>query len=116
MRHPRFALVTRYKTWALPISFFGRRPADGAIQALVGGFDFYANKFNRATQAKRQAGSGLKPFLYAAGLAQGLTPASVFLDAPVVVDDPSADTAWRPQNFDGEIGRALCRERVDQYV
>lgn len=94
-------------------AFVGLRPVDGAIQALVGGFDFYANKFNRALQAKRQAGSGFKPFLYAAGLAQGLTPASVFLDAPVVVNDPSADTAWRPQNFEGDLkGPMSLREAL----
>lgn len=94
-------------------AFVGMRPIDGAIEALVGGFDFYANKFNRATQAKRQAGSGFKPFLYAAGLAQGLTPASVFLDAPVVVDDPSADDAWRPQNFEGDLkGPMSLREAL----
>ncbi|HEY9545746.1 MAG TPA: penicillin-binding protein 1A [Solimonas sp.] len=107
---------TKWRLAELPTvqgAFVGLRPADGAIQALVGGFDFYANKFNRAAQAKRQAGSGFKPFLYAAGLAQGLTPASVFLDAPVVVDDPSADTAWRPQNFEGDLkGPMSLREAL----
>ncbi|NGY06496.1 penicillin-binding protein 1A [Solimonas terrae] len=94
-------------------AFVALRPDDGAIQALVGGFDFYANKFNRVTQARRQSGSGFKPFLYAAGLAQGLTPASVFLDAPVVVDDPSADNAWRPENFEGDLkGPMSLREAL----
>lgn len=94
-------------------AFVALRPDDGAIEALVGGFDFYANKFNRATQARRQAGSGFKPFLYAAGLAQGLTPASVFLDAPVVVDDPSVDNAWRPENFEGDLkGPMSLREAL----
>jgi penicillin-binding protein 1A len=94
-------------------AFVALRPGDGAIEALVGGFDFYANKFNRATQARRQAGSGFKPFLYAAGLAQGLTPASVFLDAPVVVADPSADNAWRPENFEGDLkGPMSLREAL----
>ncbi|MBK9253790.1 MAG: hypothetical protein IPM70_18725 [Proteobacteria bacterium] len=52
-------------------------PADGAIVSLVGGFDFYRNKFNRATQARRQPGSGFKPFLYSAALDNGFTPATV---------------------------------------
>ncbi len=91
----------------------GMRPTDGAIEALVGGFDFYANKFNRVVQARRQAGSGFKPFLYAAGLAYGFTPASVFLDAPVVFDDPSVDTSWRPENFEGDLkGPMRLREAL----
>lgn len=94
-------------------AFVALRPEDGAIEALIGGFDFYSNKFNRATQARRQAGSGFKPFLYAAGLAYGFTPASVFLDAPVVFDDPSADSAWRPENFEGDLkGPMRLREAL----
>jgi penicillin-binding protein 1A len=61
-------------------------PADGAIVSLVGGFDFYRNKFNRATQARRQPGSGFKPFLYSAALDNGFTPATVILDMPPVLD------------------------------
>ncbi len=79
-------------------------PKDGAIRALVGGFDFYANKFNRATQAQRQLGSGFKPYLYTSALAKGYTPASTFLDAPIVAF--TADAAlnpWRPQNDNGKF-------------
>ena len=54
-------------------------PDDGAIVSLVGGFDYYSNKFNRVTQAQRQPGSGFKPFLYSAALEQGFTPASVIV-------------------------------------
>jgi penicillin-binding protein 1A len=79
-------------------------PIDGAIAALVGGFDFYGNKFNRVTQAKRQPGSGFKPFLYSAALENGFTLASVILDAPIVIDDPGAEMAWRPENATGEFG------------
>jgi penicillin-binding protein 1A len=88
-------------------------PRDGAIQALVGGYDFFTGKFNRATQARRQAGSGFKPFLYAAGLAYGFTPASVILDAPVVLDDVALESAWRPQNYSGKFyGPTRLREAL----
>jgi penicillin-binding protein 1A len=79
------------------------RPQDGALQALVGGFDFYASKFNRATQAQRQPGSSFKPFIYSAALAKGYTVASVFNDAPVVFDDASLETTWRPENYSGKF-------------
>ncbi len=74
-------------------------PNDGALLALVGGFDFYRNKFNRATQAKRQPGSGFKPFIYSAGLAAGNTAATIINDAPIVFDDPGIEDEWRPENY-----------------
>jgi penicillin-binding protein 1A len=73
-------------------------PQDGAIVSLVGGFDFYTNAFNRAYQARRQPGSGFKPFFYSAALEHGFTPASIILDAPIVEDGPDIEGAWRPQN------------------
>lgn len=76
-------------------------PGDGAIRAMVGGFDFATNNFNRVTQAQRQVGSGFKPYLYAAALAKGYTPASVFLDAPIVTPASGNQEAWRPLNDDG---------------
>jgi penicillin-binding protein 1A len=82
-------------------------PNDGALVALVGGFDYFdkgLGKFNRATQARRQPGSGFKPFLYSAALEHGFTPASVIMDAPVVIDDPSMEEAWRPENAGGSFG------------
>ena len=78
-------------------------PRDGAIVALVGGFDFFQSKFNRVTQARRQPGSGFKPFVYAAAFDKGYTPASVMLDAPVVIDDEEKDQAWRPKEFEGKF-------------
>jgi len=78
-------------------------PNDGAIVALVGGFDYALSKFNRATQAYRQPGSGFKPFVYSAALEHGLTPASIFMDAPIMFDDKTAEQAWRPQNSGGEF-------------
>ncbi|WP_043114480.1 penicillin-binding protein 1A [Solimonas soli] len=100
---------------AAQAAFVALNPTDGAIEALIGGFDFYANKFNRVTQARRQAGSGFKPFLYSAGLAYGFTPASIFLDAPVVFDDPSVDSSWRPENFEDDLkGPMRLREALVQ--
>ena len=78
-------------------------PKNGAIQSLVGGFDFNQSKFNRVTQAERQPGSNFKPFIYTAGLESGLTPASLFNDAPVVIEDVSLEGAWRPQNASGKF-------------
>ena len=78
-------------------------PDDGAIRALVGGYDFYDSKFNRVTQAKRQPGSGFKAFIYSAALENGFTPASLINDAPVVFEDPSLEGAWRPENYSGKF-------------
>jgi penicillin-binding protein 1A len=89
------------------------RPRDGAIQALVGGFDFYQSKFNRATQAQRQPGSSFKPFVYSAALSKGYTLASLFNDAPVVFNDPSLETTWRPENYSGKFyGPTRMREAL----
>ncbi len=73
-------------------------PQNGAIEALVGGFNFERSKFNRATQAGRQPGSSFKPFIYAAALNKGYTLATLVNDAPIVVDDPSQANLWRPHN------------------
>jgi penicillin-binding protein 1A len=88
-------------------------PTDGRVLALVGGFDFYRSKFNRAVQAYRQAGSSFKPFIYSAALEKGLTPASVINDAPIMFDDPSWDKAWRPENYTGRFyGPTRLREAL----
>jgi penicillin-binding protein 1A len=73
-------------------------PNNGAILALIGGFDFSLSNFNRANQAARQAGSNFKPFVYAAALESGFTPASIINDAPVVYEDDHLEGFWRPQN------------------
>jgi penicillin-binding protein 1A len=77
-------------------------PNDGAIQALVGGNDYYRSKFNRVTQAKRQPGSGFKAVIYSAALEFGYTPASLINDAPLVVQDASLEGDWRPENYSGK--------------
>jgi penicillin-binding protein 1A len=78
-------------------------PRDGAITALVGGFDFFQSKYNRVVQARRQPGSGFKPFVYAAAFDKGYTPASVVVDAPVVIDDEGKEQAWRPKEMESRF-------------
>ena len=84
-------------------AFVAASPVDGAIRALVGGFDFNRNKFNHVTQAWRQPGSSFKPFIYSAGLEKGYTPASVIPDEPVSISaEETGSQAWEPKNYDGK--------------
>lgn len=73
-------------------------PKNGAVLAMVGGFDYNVSYFNRATQSIRQPGSNFKPFIYAAALERGFTAASIINDAPVVFRTENVDDVWRPQN------------------
>ncbi len=73
-------------------------PEDGAVRALVGGFNYAQSKFNRATQSQRQPGSSFKPFIYSAAFDRGFTPASIVLDAPIVHNQAGMEAVWRPQN------------------
>ncbi len=78
-------------------------PVDGAVRALVGGFDFGRNKFNHVTQAWRQPGSSFKPFIYSAALEKGYTPASVVADEPISISaEETGSQAWEPKNYDGK--------------
>ncbi|MHB8475180.1 MAG: penicillin-binding protein 1A [Steroidobacteraceae bacterium] len=88
-------------------------PRDGAVVALVGGFDYFQSKFNRVTQARRQPGSGFKPFVYAAAFDKGYTPASVVLDAPIVIDAAGLEQAWRPKEMENKFyGPIRLREAL----
>jgi penicillin-binding protein 1A len=88
-------------------------PRDGAVVALVGGFDYFQSKFNRVTQARRQPGSGFKPFVYAAAFDKGFTPASVILDAPIVIDEIGTEQAWRPKENENKFfGPMRLREAI----
>ena len=75
----------------------------GGVRALVGGWDFHSKQFNHALQAKRQPGSGFKPFVYSAALENGVTPATVFWDTPLTLADNTLETVYRPRNDSGDF-------------
>jgi penicillin-binding protein 1A len=85
-------------------AFISLDPQDGAVRALVGGFDFHRNKFNHVTQAWRQPGSSFKPFIYSASLEKGFTPATVVPDEPVVLEaEQTGSQRWEPRNYDNKF-------------
>ncbi len=85
-------------------AFISLDPVDGAVRALVGGFDFNRNKYNHVTQAWRQAGSAIKPFIYSAALERGFTAATVVPDEPIAIEaDVTGSQRWEPKNFDGRF-------------
>ncbi len=85
-------------------AFVSANPRDGAVYALIGGFDFNRTQFNHVTQAWRQPGSSFKPFVYSAALEKGFTPASIINDAPLVIDPiQTGGEPWEPKNFDGDF-------------
>jgi penicillin-binding protein 1A len=84
-------------------AFVAANTEDGAIRALIGGFDFNRNKFNHVTQAWRQPGSSFKPFIYSASLEKGLSPATLINDGPLSFDaGQTGGQAWEPKNYDGK--------------
>jgi penicillin-binding protein 1A len=85
-------------------AFVALDPRDGAVHALIGGFDFDRNKFNHVTQAQRQPGSAFKPFIYSAALEKGFSPATVVNDAPFFVPaERAGGEEWEPKNYDGKF-------------
>ena len=79
-------------------------PRDGAIRALVGGFDFSRNQYNHVTQALRQPGSSFKPFVYSAALEKGFTAATIINDAPLTFSaTQTGSEPWEPKNYDGKF-------------
>ena len=78
-------------------------PNTGEIISLVGGYDFFLNKYNRAVQSIRQPGSNIKPFIYSASLDKGFSPASLISGAPIVIRDQTHGTVWRPENYSGKF-------------
>jgi penicillin-binding protein 1A len=101
-------------------AFVALDPLNGAVQAVVGGYNFYQSQFNRATQARRQVGSNIKPFVYSAGLDSGYTLASIINDAPINQWDASSGVAWRPQNspaeYDGPVRMRYALGRSKNVV
>lgn len=97
-------------------AFVSLDPRDGAIRALVGGFDFGRNKFNHVTQAWRQPGSSFKPFIYSAALEKGFTPATLVDDAPLFFDAATTGgPPWEPRNYDGRFeGPMSLRRALEQ--
>jgi penicillin-binding protein 1A len=84
-------------------AFVAASTTDGAIKALVGGFDYNINKFNHVTQAWRQPGSSFKPFIYSSSLEKGLSPSTIINDAPISFDaGQTGGQAWEPKNYDGK--------------
>jgi penicillin-binding protein 1A len=110
---------TLKKTWEITQlpevegAFVALDPRDGAIKALVGGFDFEKNKFNHVTQAWRQPGSSFKPFIYSAALEKGFTPATVIDDAPLFFDaGVTGGQPWEPKNYDGKFEGPMSMRRA----
>ncbi|WP_299580640.1 penicillin-binding protein 1A [uncultured Microbulbifer sp.] len=89
-------------------------PKDGAIRALVGGYDFRQSHFNRVTQAARQPGSSFKPFIYASAIERGYTAASMINDAPIIFEETNLQDVWRPEN-DGGTFLGPTRLRMALY-
>jgi penicillin-binding protein 1A len=93
-------------------AFIAVNPDDGAIRALVGGFDFNRSKFNHVTQAWRQPGSSFKPFIYSASLERGFSPSTLINDAPISFDaGATGGQAWEPKNYDGKYEGPMTMRR-----
>jgi penicillin-binding protein 1A len=89
-------------------AFVAASSRDGAVKALVGGFDFNLNKFNHVTQAWRQPGSSFKPFIYSASLQKGFMPSTLINDAPISIDPGmTGGQTWEPKNYDGKFDGPL---------
>jgi len=99
--------ASRWQIAQLPeaeAAFVSLDPVDGAVRALVGGFDFNRNKYNHVTQAWRQVGSAFKPFIYSAALERGFTAATVVPDDPIAIEaDVTGSQRWEPKNYDGRF-------------
>jgi penicillin-binding protein 1A len=93
-------------------AFIAASTQDGAIKAMVGGFDYNRNKFNHVTQAWRQPGSSFKPFIYSASLERGLSPSTVINDAPISFDaGQTGGQAWEPKNYDNKYEGPMTMRR-----
>ncbi|MCC7006169.1 MAG: penicillin-binding protein 1A [Ottowia sp.] len=94
-------------------AFIAINPEDGAIRALVGGFDFQRNQFNHVTLAWRQPGSSFKPFIYSAALERGFWPGTIINDAPLSFSaTQTGSQVWEPKNYDGKFDGPLTMRRA----
>ncbi len=122
-RHPKYAEFDSVETFEtagqtpyLQGMFVALDPATGAVRALIGGRDFEQSKFDRARQARRQAGSAFKPFVYTAAIASGFPASHIVVDQPVVYPQVSGED-WRPKNFDEEFnGPMTIREGLRRSI
>ncbi|MFZ6874820.1 penicillin-binding protein 1A [Undibacterium sp. Di27W] len=111
-------VVLEGKSWAITqmpevqSAFVAANTTDGAIRALVGGFDYNLNKFNHVTQAWRQPGSSFKPFIYSASLEKGLSPSTIINDEPISFDaGQTGGQSWEPKNYDGKYEGPMTMRR-----
>jgi len=116
-------IIQQSKKWQLSQipniggSIISIEPNTGRILSLVGGYDFFINKYNRAIQSIRQPGSNIKPFIYSASLDQGFTPATLISGAPIVMTDRTHGTVWRPENYSGKFyGPTRMREALGKSM
>ncbi len=94
-------------------AFVAMDPSDGSTVALSGGFNYFASKFNRAVQTRRQPGSSFKPFIYSAALENGFTTSTIINDAPVVFEGDGVEESWRPENYSNRFyGPTRMREAL----
>ncbi len=97
-------------------ALFAMDPKSGAVKAMVGGYDFKKSQFNRAMQARRNAGSAFKPIIYAAAIDKGMTPASIIDDSPVEYES-GKEKAWAPKNYDNIYrGAVTMREALTNSI
>lgn len=97
-------------------AFVSVNPNDGAVRALVGGFDFNLKKFNHVTQAWRQPGSSFKPFIYSASLEKGLSPSTIINDAPLTFTQTGGQV-WQPKNYGGKFeGPVTMRHALQKSI
>ncbi|MFZ6746894.1 penicillin-binding protein 1A [Undibacterium sp. JH2W] len=111
-------VVLEGKSWSITqmpevqSAFVAANTTDGAIRALVGGFDYNLNKFNHVTQAWRQPGSSFKPFIYSASLEKGLSPSTIINDEPISFDaGQTGGQSWEPKNYDGKYEGPMTMRR-----
>ncbi len=98
-------------------AFVALDPDNGAIRAMVGGFDYFLSSFNRAMQAERQPGSNFKPFVYTAAIDQGFSPSTLINDAPIALQDDTLEDVWRPRNSgDRYLGYIPMREALYRSI